>query len=87
MSESDYRLNTIFILQTTFFASTESGLLGKSLPSLGETLSTAGQIANICFMCALVVHAFAGRFLYYFLPSDDAQVQLQLLYLFLAHSF
>jgi hypothetical protein len=53
-------------LQTTFFASTESGLLGKSLPSPGDVLTTAGQVANVCFMCALLVHAHAGRFLYHF---------------------
>ena len=58
-------------LQTTFFASTESGLLGKSLPSGGDVLSIAGQISNVCFMCALVVHAFACRFLLQFSPCDD----------------
>ena len=55
-------------LQTTFFASTESGMLGKSLPSGGSVLTTAGEIANVCFMCALVVHAFACRFLLPFSP-------------------
>lgn len=46
-------------------------MLGKSLPSTGDVLSTAGQIANVCFMCALVVHAHACRFLYRFHPCDD----------------
>jgi hypothetical protein len=50
-------------LQATFFASTESGMLAKVLPTSNEVLSTAGQIANVCFICALVVHAFAGKFL------------------------
>jgi len=53
------RLQLISVI-TTFFASTESGLLGKSLPSAGDVLTTAGQVTNICFMCALLVHAFAS---------------------------
>ena len=58
-------------LQTSFFASTESGMLGKSLPSSGNVLSTAGQVTNICFMCALLVHVYACKFLYHFSPCDD----------------
>jgi len=53
------RLQLISVI-TTFFASTESGLLGKSLPSPGDVLSTAGHVTNVCFMCALVVHAHAS---------------------------
>jgi len=53
------RLQLISVI-ATFFASTESGLLGKVLPTPDEVLSTAGQIANVSFMCALVVHAFAA---------------------------
>jgi hypothetical protein len=43
-------------------------MLGKTLPSPGDgvVLSTAGQITNVCFMCALVVHVHACRFLYHF---------------------
>lgn len=74
-------------LQTTFFASTESGMLGKSLPSSGNTLSTVGQVTNICFMCALLVHAHACRFVYYFQLAMTINFHLQLLYLFLVHSF
>ena len=66
------KISNYFILQTTFFASTESGMLGKSLPTTGQFLSTAGQVANICLMCALLVHVHACRFLYYFFtPCDD----------------
>jgi len=53
------RLQLISVI-TTFFASTESGLLGISLPSPGDVLSRAGQVTNICFMCALLVHAHAS---------------------------
>ena len=60
----NYKLMSNF--QTTFFASTESGMLGKSLPTGGNVLSIAGQITNVCFMCALVIHSFACRFLYHF---------------------
>jgi len=53
------RLQLISVI-TTFFASTESGMLGKSLPSGGDVLPIVGQVTNVCFMCALVVHAFAS---------------------------
>jgi hypothetical protein len=53
------RLQLISVI-TTFFASTESGMLGKSLPASGQVLSTAGEIANVCFMSALVIHAHAS---------------------------
>ena len=60
-----YRLmSNYFILQTTFFASTEASLIGIAIPSKADPgLSTAGYIANIGLMCALVIHCHAGGFI------------------------
>lgn len=53
-----------FILQTTFFASTEAGFLGKTVPATSDTpLSIAAQVTNISFMGALIIHANAGEYL------------------------
>jgi len=48
-------------MQTTFFASLESGLLGRTIPSSNKILSGAGLLSNICFMGALVIHTHAGE--------------------------
>jgi len=48
------RLQLISVI-STFFASTESGLFGKALST-----STIGQVANICFMSALIIHAYSA---------------------------
>ncbi|KAF8817451.1 hypothetical protein BYT27DRAFT_7126189 [Phlegmacium glaucopus] len=53
------RLQLISVI-TTFFAATEAGLLGKTIPSPTEILSRVGQLSNICLMGALVVHAHAA---------------------------
>ncbi|KAF8806552.1 hypothetical protein BYT27DRAFT_7191106 [Phlegmacium glaucopus] len=53
------RLRLISVI-TTFFASTESGLLSQAVPSPTQILSRVGELANVCLMGALVVHIHAA---------------------------